>query len=83
MAFIFSVKSAAEPVISVQDMRNINKPNNHTGKCELKKKKKIKMKSWNSVHENEKKESWIFYQNCIWSAYLNVFVMPYIHKEQT
>lgn len=85
MFLILSVKSAAESVISVQGMRNINKSNkgDHTRNCEFKKKKKIKMKSWSSVHENERKESWIFYQNCIWSAYLNVFVMPYIHKEQT
>lgn len=47
MFLILSVKSAAEPVISVQDMRNINKPNkgDHTGKCEFQKTKKIKMKS--------------------------------------
>lgn len=48
MFLILSVKSAAELVISVQDMRNINKPDkgDHTGKCELKKKKKLKLSPW-------------------------------------
>lgn len=47
MFLILSVKSAAESVISVQGMRNINKPNkgDHTRKCEFKKKKKSKWKA--------------------------------------
>lgn len=52
MFLILSVKSAAELVISVQDMRNINQPDkgDYTGKCEFKKKRnqneKLKLSPW-------------------------------------
>lgn len=53
MFLILSVKSAAESVISVQGMRNINKPNkgDHTRKCEFQKRKKnqnekLKLSPW-------------------------------------